>query len=205
MHFDASELRGRDVYHLMTSLVVPRPIAWVGTRSVAGVDNLAPFSYFMAVSSKPPALAISVAHARDGLKDTARNILETGVFTVSMVRRAAVQPMVRTSLPYPPESSEFVAAGLTPVPGDRVAAPYPAEAGASMECRLLHTIEMPTTHLLVGEIVRFHLDDALLAPGEGPPRVDAAALDAVARLGGVQYAWGPEIVDVPAPPMDPPG
>ena len=202
MDFDASDLRGRDLYRLMTSLVVPRPIAWVGTRAASGVDNLAPFSYFMAVSSKPPALAISVARPRTGHKDTARNILETGVFTVSIVDRSTARPMVRTSLPYPPEVSEFGAAGLTPVPGDRVAAPYPAEARASMECRLLHRLEMPTTDLLVGEVVRFHLDDGVLAAGEGPPRVDAAALDAVARLGGVQYAWAPEIVELPPPPLD---
>ena len=206
MHIDPSDLRGSHIYRLMTSLVIPRPIAWVGTRSADGHDNLAPFSYFMAVSSAPPALAISVARAgRERLKDTARNILETGVFTVSMVDRLRAKAMVQTSLSWPPETAEFGPAGLTPVAGDRVDAPYPAEARASMECRLIHTHDLGSVHLLVGEVVRFHIDDALIVPGrDGNPQVDAAALDAVARLGGVQYAVGADIVSWP-PPLLPPG
>ena len=66
----ASALRGRELYRLLTSIIVPRPIAWVGTRSVQGVDNLAPFSFFMGVSSKPPAVAISVARDHDGFAAT---------------------------------------------------------------------------------------------------------------------------------------
>jgi flavin reductase (DIM6/NTAB) family NADH-FMN oxidoreductase RutF len=205
MHIDPNELRGSHVYRLMTSLVIPRPIAWVGTRGRDGRDNLAPFSYFMAVSSAPPSLAISVARAAgDALKDTARNILETGVFTVSMVDRPRADAMVQTSLRWPSETSEFGPAGLTPVSGDRIDAPYPAEARASMECRLIHTHDLGSVHLLVGQVVRFHIDDALIVPGrDGNPQIDAAALDAVARLGGVQYAMGPDIVALPPPALRP--
>lgn len=186
MLIDPQTTPPRDLYRLMVSLLIPRPIAWTGTRSKDGVNNLAPFSYFMGVSSKPPALAISVARGPKGaLKDSARNILETGVFTVSLVSRPLAEAMNATSEALPPEVSEFDAVGLTPIDGDRVAAPRPAEASASMECRLWHTLDLGSTHLLVGEILLFHLDEALMTP-DG--LVDPRALNPVARLGGLDYA-----------------
>ena len=185
MKIAATDLDTKAAYYLMTSLLIPRPIAWTGSRSTEGVDNLAPFSYFMGVSSAPPALAISVARGRGGrLKDTASNILDTGAFTVSIVSQDIAAAMNQTSAPFAPEQSEFEATGLTPVNGDRVAAPYPAEAKISLECELIHSHDLGSTHLLVGEVVLFHLQDDLLKDG----RVDARALDPVARLGGAEYA-----------------
>jgi flavin reductase (DIM6/NTAB) family NADH-FMN oxidoreductase RutF len=189
MEIPAESLRGLHIYHLMTSALIPRPIAWTGTRSADGVDNLAPFSYFMGVSSKPPALAISVARAgRERLKDTARNILETRDFTVSLVSRAQLQDMVDTSARWPSEVSEFDATGLELIEGRHVAACWPAVAKVAMECRLIHQVDMGTTHLLVGEIIAFHIDETVQREGEdGNPLVDAQALDPVARLGGHDY------------------
>jgi flavin reductase (DIM6/NTAB) family NADH-FMN oxidoreductase RutF len=189
MEIPAESLRGLHIYQLMTSALIPRPIAWTGTRSADGVDNLAPFSYFMGVSSKPPALAISVARAgRERLKDTARNILETRVFTVSLVSRAQLQVMVDTSASWPSEVSEFEANGIELVEGKHVPAPWPAVARVAMECRLMHAIDMGSTHLLVGEILAFHVDKSVLREGmDGNPLVDAHALDPVARLGAQDY------------------
>lgn len=206
MHIDPDDLRGRHVYRLMTSLLIPRPIAWVGSRSPAGVNNLAPFSYFMGVASRPPAVAISVARAgRDALKDTARNILETGVFTVSMVSDSLGEAMVQTSVSWPPEVSEFDAAGLRAVSATRVPAPRPAEALACMECRVLHTHDLGTTHLIVGQVLLFDLDEGILVEGrEGNPLVDAAALDPLARLGGLQYARLGASFEMRAPPLPEP-
>jgi flavin reductase (DIM6/NTAB) family NADH-FMN oxidoreductase RutF len=189
MQIDPANLRVRDTYHLMTSLLVPRPIAWVGSRSPEGDDNLAPFSYFMGVSSKPPALAISVARGRGGLlKDTARNILETKVFTVSMVSRVLGPPMKGSSAPLAREESEFEATGLVAVEGELVAAPRPAAALAAMECRCIHAHDMGSTHLLVGEILRWHFAEGVVVTGpDGGPVVDVRALDPIARLGGGDY------------------
>lgn len=186
MQLDPQRAHPRDLYRLMTSLIVPRPIAWTGTRSAAGVNNLAPFSYFMGVSNRPASLAISVSRGPGGaLKDTARNILETGVFTVSIVSRPLSEAMNASSAALPPEVSEFDAVGLTPIDGDRVAAPRPAEARASMECKLWRSVDLDSVHLLVGEILLFHVDEALLNAEGG---VDARALDPVSRLGGLDYA-----------------
>lgn len=189
MEILAGDLRGLHVYRLMTSAIIPRPIAWTGTRSLDGVNNLAPFSYFMGVSSKPPALAISVARAgRDGLKDTAQNILDTGVFTVSMVSTESLQDMVDTSAKWPPQTSEFEALSLDLTEGTQVAAPWPSAARVAMECRLVHTHDMGTTHLFVGEIEVFHIDESVLQLSpDGNPLVQANRLDPVARLGGQEY------------------
>ncbi len=200
MVINPAEMDALGAYKLATSLLVPRPIAWVGTRSAAGVDNLAPFSYFMGVSTRPPSLAISVARGRGGtLKDTAANILDTEVFTVSMVSHQLVGPMVQSSLPLDSELSEFETTGLEAVDGDLVDAPRPVAAMAAMECRLVHAHDMGTTHLLVGEVVRYHIDDTIIrTDAKGHRVVDLAALDPVGRLGAFDYCRVTEVFEAKA-------
>lgn len=185
----ASALRGRELYRLLTSIIVPRPIAWVGTRSVQGVDNLAPFSFFMGVSSKPPAVAISVARAgRDRLKHTAQNILDTGVFTVSIPSTYHLEQVAGTAAQYPESVSELEQWNLVARPGTQVDAPFPAQAGVALECRCIHTHDLGTTHLIVGEVLVFHIHDELVLQEEGRLLVDSRKLDPLARLGGIDYA-----------------
>ena len=185
----ASALRGRELYRLLTSIIVPRPIAWVGTRSVQGVDNLAPFSFFMGVSSKPPAVAISVARAgRDRLKHTAQNILDTGVFTVSIPSTHHLEQVAGTAAQYPEAVSELEQWNLVARPGTQVDAPFPVQAGVALECRCIHTHDLGTTHLIVGEVLVFHIHDELVLQEEGRLLVDSRKLDPLARLGGIDYA-----------------
>ena len=191
MHIDPHELAPLEAYKIGTSVIVPRPIAWVGSRSQDGVDNLAPFSYFMGVSTKPPSLAISVARGRKGaLKDTAANILETEVFTVSIVSHEFVEAMVATSKPLPPEESEFVLSGTTPQDADLINASRPVEALVSMECSLVHAHDMGTTHLFVGEVLRYHFrDDVVSLDAKGHRIIDIGRLDPVGRLGSHDYCF----------------
>jgi flavin reductase (DIM6/NTAB) family NADH-FMN oxidoreductase RutF len=192
MVINPPELGPLEAYKLATSLIVPRPIAWVGSRDRDGVDNLAPFSYFMGVSTQPPAIAISVARGRRGqtpeLKDTAANILATEMFTVSLVSFELVESMVASGQPWPPEVSEFEAVGIPLVDADTVDAPRPALALATMECRLVHAHDMGSTHLLVGEVIRYHLEDRVVrVDARGHRIVDLDTLDPVGRLGGFDY------------------
>ncbi len=197
MKIDPGKLRGRAIYRLMTSAIVPRPIAWVGSRSPDGADNLAPFSYFMGVSSRPPALAISVARAgRDRLKDTARNILETRVFTVSIASVARAGDLHASSAPWPPEVSETEALGMEIAEGDVVAAPRPLGVPVTMECRLLHALDLGTTHLLVGEVALFHVAREVLIGPPDEPEVRLDALDPLARVGR-EYASLGEVFALP--------
>src|SRR3954471_3487569 len=135
---DPQILGERETYKLLIGCVVPRPIAWVSTVDLAGVRNLAPFSFFNAIGSNPPAISISISYV-DGLdqrKDTLRNISDTGEFVVNIVDEDMAQAMNATSASYPPNLDEFEIAGLASVPSVTV---YPARvAGApvSLECKL---------------------------------------------------------------------
>lgn len=188
MKVDVEGLSGPELYRLLIGMVVPRPIAWVGTRSAAGIDNIAPFSFFMGVSSSPPTLAISIAgKGKDALKDTLTNILETGVFTVSIPSVHHLAQVAATALSLPPEESEFDIADLTAINGDWVNAPFPSGVRATAECRLFQHLPVGTTTLVIGEIVGFQLHDDVVLTHDNKVTVDFAALDPLARLGGIAY------------------
>src|SRR3989442_6144190 len=120
MIVDPSSLPEKDSYRLMISAFVPRPIAFVSTRSLAGINNCAPFSYSMGGSSRPMVLAVSVGERDGHPKDTARNILDTPEFVVNMGSEAMVEKMNVASGDYAPHISEFEEAGLTPVASEPV-------------------------------------------------------------------------------------
>jgi len=194
MRIEAHSLDKKGTYFLMTSVLVPRPIAWVGTRAATGVDNLAPFSYFMGVSSDPPLVAISVARGRRGaLKDTCTNLLQTERCTISVVSAALLEPMHASSAPHPPEVSEFDVLGLEVVDAGN-GAPRPARARVAMECSLHSAQDLGSTHLLVLRVTAYVLEDGLLVDG----RVPVERLEPVARLGG-NYALLGEEITLPPP------
>ncbi len=187
-------LDAKALYRLMISIVVPRPIAWTSTISADGVLNAAPFSYFQALSSKPPVVMISVGRRRGGAaKDTRSNIEATREFVVNLVSEGSGVRMVRTSVDYPPEVSEFAEAGLTPVPSVKVKPPRIGESAVSLECRLDRVLDVGTSGVCIGEVVAIHIrDDILAADGT----VDPWKLRPLARLGGASYAPLREIVEI---------
>jgi flavin reductase (DIM6/NTAB) family NADH-FMN oxidoreductase RutF len=181
---DPRELSQRAMYRFMIGIVLPRPIAFVSTVSADGAFNVAPFSYFNAISSQPPLVGISVTH-RDGQpKDTLRNIQETGEFVVNIVNEKLLERVVHASGEWPREVDEFQLTGLTAVKSDLVRAPRVAESPASLECRLFRVIELGNSFFVVGEIVRAHVADDVLTDG----RVDPVKLRPVGRLGGDGYS-----------------
>lgn len=190
---DPAALERTDAYHLLNSLVVPRPIAWVSTLSEAGVANIAPHSYFTVLAPDPP----TVCFSSSGEKDSLRNARFTGDFVVNIVGETLAEAMNLTSADFPPHESEFSAAGLTPLASDLVRAPRLAEAPAAMECRLLQVLEIGRTpnHVVIGEVVRFHVAEAFWRDG----RVDLAALRPVGRLAGSGYSYTRELFRMDRP------
>jgi flavin reductase (DIM6/NTAB) family NADH-FMN oxidoreductase RutF len=185
--FATSDLSPVDAYKLLTGLVVPRPIGWIGTVDADGRANLAPYSFFNAVSGNPPTVLFSAGMAAQGAKDSLANAIETGEFTCNMVGMAVAEGMNQSAAELAHGESEFDFAGLTPELSLDVKAPRVAEAKASFECRLTRTVEIgdPVANVVVfGEVVRFHVDDDVL---DGT-RIDFEALDAVGRLAGNGYA-----------------
>jgi flavin reductase (DIM6/NTAB) family NADH-FMN oxidoreductase RutF len=187
--FDPGELPGGGAYFLLNSLVVPRPIAWVGTVSASGVRNLAPHSFFTVACASPP----MVQFTSIGAKDTVRNVVDTGCFTVGIVDAAHAEVMNVTAANAPPGVDEFDLAGVAGVPGDAVAAPRVVEAPASLECELEQLLplggggpESPASYVVIGRVVLAHVAERLYA--SDPNRVDPGALDAIARMGASDYA-----------------
>lgn len=184
MQIDLDALDRRGAYRALISLIVPRPIAWVSTLHASGKVNLAPFSFFNGVSSKPPVVSVAVGPRRNGPKDTRVNVERTGEFVVNMVTPDLADAMVRSSIEYPPEISELEEAGLTAAPSARVAVPGVAESPIRLECRKLQIVEIEGgTALILGRVVGVHVEDRLWADGA----VDPSRIAFLGRLGDDFY------------------
>ncbi len=151
---EVHNLSRRQRYRLQTSLIVPRPIAWVSTRSAGGVPNLAPFSYFNAVSSDPMLVAISIGSRQGRPKDTLTNIRDTGAFCLNMVTERHLQAMSLSSGEFTPDVDEFEVTGLTMGQASTVGAPYVIEAPAVLECTTFKEVSLGASEssLVIGEI-----------------------------------------------------
>jgi flavin reductase (DIM6/NTAB) family NADH-FMN oxidoreductase RutF len=184
MKIDPGDITLQDSSHLMTDVVVPRPIAWVSTVDENGVFNLAPFSCYGLVSSFPMVIGFSVGSYRDGKKkDTIRNIELTKDFVINVVTETLGSAMNLTSASFPREVSEFTKAGLTPVKADIVNAPMVVESPVKMECRVLQIIEFGkplVTSFVLGSVLRLHIADEYWDKKAG--RIEGLSL--IARLGG---------------------
>jgi flavin reductase (DIM6/NTAB) family NADH-FMN oxidoreductase RutF len=174
------------LYRTLSSLVVPRPIAWVSTRH-EGVDNLAPYSFFNVACVSPPVLQFAPGRRPgrpDGLTDSQRNVGRTGEFVVNVVTSEFAEAMNVTSATLDPGESEFDHADLTRVESTRVAPPRVEGVVAAFECEHLDTVELGSNSLVLGEVVYAHVDDRVVTP-EG--KVDVNEVDVVGRLAGEWY------------------
>ena len=175
-----------NVYKLLIGSIVPRPIALVSTISSEGIRNLAPFSFFTGISSKPALICFCPGPraTRGPRKDTLRNISMTKEFVVNIVSEEIAEAMNLTSGEYPPEVDEFEVAGLTAIASDLVKPPRVAESSVNMECRLYLAIEFSEEpgggNLVIGEVLRFHVDDRVVENF----KIDPDKLRAVGRMGG---------------------
>jgi len=203
--FETSSLHARERYQLLTSLVVPRPIAWVSTRSPAGEPNLAPFSYFAALSATPFLVGVSIGHRRGIPKDTLANVRETGAFCVNLATEARLSALNETSGEYPPGVDEFALAGLPLAEAGAVAAPYVADAPAVLECRLFKEVELGPgdNALVIGEVLAVRLSDAVPLVS-GTHFADTRGVRPIARLWGDLYALQGETAALPRPTLPSP-
>ncbi len=201
MQFAPKDVRPAVFYQRMIHAIVPRPIAWVSTLSPSGVSNVAPFSYFTGVGSRPPSLLFCPANGRDGKpKDTLRNIQETGEFVVNIVSAAVAEQMNESSASLPADESEFSMCNLTEVPSIDVRAPRVGESPVQFECREMQVLNLGEgpggANVVIGEVVHMHIDDAVIGARE---LIDPDLLDAVGRMGGLSYCRTTERFDLPRP------
>lgn len=201
MTIDPAASSAADIYRLMVHAIVPRPIAFVSTVSPDGILNLAPFSFFTAISANPPVVCFApMIRGGDGSrKDTIQNIEQTREFVVNIVSEDFVQQMNICSTEYAPEIDEFACSGLTPLPSEIVKPPRVKESRVHMECTLLQIVDVSPKPLggsiVIGEVVRFHVANELFENFT----IDPARLNAVGRMGGPTYARTTDRFDLARP------
>ncbi len=178
------------------ALVMPRPIGWISTVSAAGIANLAPFSYFNAVSADPPFVMFAPNAAGPGsLKDTLVNLREVPEFVVNLVSESHGEMMNASSGTFPSDVDEFDACGIEKRASNQVRPPSVASAPASLECRVYETVSLPVgsdareSHVVIGEVVGIHIDDDMIVDG----LVDERRLAPLTRLGYMNYGTLGEI------------
>ena len=188
MHYSTAENDHGLRFNPFKALIVPRPIGWIASLGSDGVRNLAPYSYFNAVSDRPPMVLFSSA----GRKDSIRNIEETGEFTCSLANWDLRDRMNLSSAPVSAGIDEFELAGLTAAASVMVKVPRVAQSPAAFECRYWKSIELPSmgpddkhTHTVVfGQVVGVYINDAFIRDG----MIDTGAMRPLARLGYMDYA-----------------
>ena len=190
MIFDPSEIPFQETHKLMIGSIIPRPIAFVSTRSKDGENNVAPFCYFNGVCSKPP--TIMFAPARRGWdgeeKDTLINIRDTEEFVVNIVSESFAEKMVMCATDFDSDVDEFEISGLTPTNSQKIKPPRVGEAKISFECKLNQIVEIGdgtagSGFVVIGTIVLFHIDDGIYDNG----RILTDKLEPLGRLAGNWY------------------
>lgn len=187
MQFDMGALAPDERYKLLSSSIVPRPIAWVTSQSAAGIRNAAPYSFFNMMSAEPPILALGLLRRADGrYKDTAANIIETGEFVVNLVCEADAVAMNFSCIDGPPEFDEIEAGKIATAPSTLIAPSRIASAPVSMECRLFQHIDTsPASTIVLGEVLIFHIDDRFI--DQTNLHIDTLAMQLIARMHGAGW------------------
>lgn len=186
--FILGDAPSKDAYKLLSGLVVPRPIGWIGTRRDNGTFNLAPFSFFNVVSSNPPTVLFSGGRHSDRPKDSVTFAETAGEFTVNIVSESVAAAMNITAGSFTAEDDEFAIAGLTPVLGSVVNAPMVEESPANLECKVVDILDLGAearTRVVFGEVLVIHVQEDVL---DGT-RVDSDILAAIGRLAGNSYIY----------------
>lgn len=185
MIFDVEKLQPQHIYKLMISSIVPRPIAWVSTVSKDGVFNIAPFSFYAGITSEPPLLMISIGKKESGVKkDTWKNIEDVGDFVINIVTYDLIEKMNITATAFDEKVDEFVEAKLSPEKSDSVNSPRIKESPINIECKKEAIIDIADMGIVIGRIVRFHIDDDLI---NEKGYIDNRKLKIVGRMGGADY------------------
>ena len=177
---DPETVGRREFYALLNSVVVPRPIAWVSSRSADGVLNLAPHSFFTVSCVKPPMVQFTSV----GRKDSLNNVEATGEFVVNFAAEPLYEQVNASGTNFPPEISEFEAIGVTTEPSRTVSVPRVAESPVAIECTLHTTLELGDCTLVIGQVRHLAIDAAMM-DGDHP---EVRRLRPLARLGKDEWA-----------------
>jgi len=184
MLFDIDAMAAKPRYNLLSSLIVPRPIAWVTTVDAAGRVNAAPSSFFNLMSGTPPVVVLGIGNRDGAPKDTARNIVDTGEFVINLVTAELLDAMNITAIDFDAGVDEIGEAGLETVASYAVAPPRIAGSPVALECNFTQSVALGQgRNMVVGAVSCAHVrDDIVIDVDRG--HIDAARLGVVARMHG---------------------
>ncbi|MFP7495137.1 flavin reductase family protein [Terribacillus saccharophilus] len=191
--FDAKGIPAKTHYKILTGSIIPRPVAFVTTKSAdSDIVNAAPFSYFSIVSAAPPLISISVQRAEGRQKDTAHHAIDTGELVVHISTEPIVEDMNKTAASLLPDESEIDHTSLSLIPSTFVSVPGIKQASIRLECTLYDHIEIkdedgsPTADLLLAKVAGYHLSPDVYDEKTG--YLDAKAIQPISRLAGNDYS-----------------
>jgi flavin reductase (DIM6/NTAB) family NADH-FMN oxidoreductase RutF len=207
--FDPAQIPFPETHRLILGGIAPRPIAFVGSLDKDGKPNLSPFSFFNAFGVNPPVICFSPAFSGKTGKptDTLLNIIETKECTVSIITYDMIHQASLASAPFDRGVDEFIKAGFTKMPSQKVKAPGVMESPFVMEAKLLHHIDFGgkpgSANMLICEVLLIHVrEDVLNEKGSIDPR----KMDQVARMGGPWYSRAAQgLFELPQPSKVIPG
>jgi flavin reductase (DIM6/NTAB) family NADH-FMN oxidoreductase RutF len=163
MQLNLSDLSPGKRYHILSSLVVPRPIAWVTTLNEDGSVNAAPFSYFQLMGDDPPLAVLGIGKRPDGgAKDSFRNIRRTHEYVINIVTEENAELMNLCATDFPPGTSETTALGLATEPSTMVKPPRLSASPAQIEAREVQTVLIGNTQITIGELLMVHIRDEFI-------------------------------------------
>ncbi len=201
MHIDLSTLSPANTYATMTQSIVPRPVAWILTENDAGTYNLAPFSYFNAISSSPAMAMFSVGVTADGdIKDTRYNLEKRAHAVIHIAHREMAEAMTASSESLERGVSEVTELGLetTSMPGSGL--PRLRDCRVAYAARLTDTKLINQQWIAFMELTSLYLDDAIVGEdAKGRLKIMADKLDPIGRLGGGEYLMAGDVVSFDRP------
>ena len=203
MYVPLKELSPANTYFLMTQTIIPRPIAWVLTENETGTYNLAPFSYFNAVSSDPAVFMLSVGKKPDGSdKDTHRNIVERKYFTLHIADPSLLDALNQSSATLEKNQSEVDELDLTLCDFEGASLPRIVACKVAFACELfeIHSLAESSQTIIYGKINALYIDDSIVDVNEkGRLKVHADKLQPISRLGANEYMCAGKVVQKPRP------
>ena len=188
VHFDPADMDGGAFYRVLNAVVVPRPIAWVASRSAEGVLNLAPHSFYTVACVVPPVVQFTSV----GRKDTLDNVEATGEFTVSLTPEWLFEQVNATGTDFPHGVSEADEVGVALEPSERVGVPRVAESPVAVECTLHSTVRLGDSTVVFGRVELITVWESAVEGGR--PRIER--LKPLARLGGNEWTALGEVREI---------
>ena len=191
MNIEMSTLAPSQVYHLLTQTIIPRPVAWVLTESGSENYNLAPFSYFTAISSQPPLLMFSVGSKPSGeIKDTVRNVLETGKMVIHIANVDFAEAVAQSAATLPHGESEVEASNLELCPMEEFELPRVKDCPIAFGCKLYEIKEIGDSQqqLVFAEIEHVYIDPKMIVDRDDRLHIDTMKVNPLCRLGGNEFA-----------------